>query len=52
MHYTLTQAIGTTPPEYRRTPADDALAPIRGILIGSLLSVFGFWLPLALALAR
>lgn len=36
----------------RPVPRDDALAPIRGIVIGALLSIVGFWLPLALVLAR
>jgi hypothetical protein len=31
---------------------EDALDPIRGILIGTLLSIAGFWLPLALALTQ
>ncbi len=32
--------------------AGDALDPVRGILFGMLLSVLGFWLPLALALTH
>jgi hypothetical protein len=31
---------------------DDALAAMRGIVSGVLLSMLAFWLPLALALAR
>jgi len=34
-------------PSFRRS--DDALDPMRGIVFGTLLSVLGFWLPLALA---
>ena len=30
---------------------DDPLDPMRGVLIGTLMSVLGFWLPLALVLA-
>ena len=30
---------------------DDPLAAMRGIIIGTLISVFGFWLPLAFVLA-
>ena len=43
-----------TPVTYvrRRPPRGDALDPIRGILIGALLSMAGFWLPLALLLAH
>jgi hypothetical protein len=33
-------------------PHEDALDPMRGIIIGVLLSVAGFWLPLALILAH
>ena len=63
MSHTLTQKFGTARPpfrraidtcaySFRRTPRDDGLDPMRGILIGTLLSVLGFWLPLALTLAR
>jgi hypothetical protein len=63
MNSTLTQNFGTAQPAFRRTagtgdsslrrtPRDDALDPIRGILFGTLLSVLGFWLPLALTLSR
>jgi hypothetical protein len=31
----------------RPSPREDALDPIRGIVIGALLSIVGFWLPLA-----
>jgi hypothetical protein len=37
---------------HRARPREDALDPIRGIMIGALLSIAGFWLPLALILAR
>ena len=37
---------------YRTLPRGDALDPIRGILIGALLAIAGFWLPLALLLGR
>ena len=36
----------------RPPPREDALDPIRGIMIGALLSIVGFWLPLALAVIR
>ena len=43
-----------TPVTYvrRPPPREDALDPIRGIMLGALLSIAGFWLPLALALAH
>lgn len=51
MAYTLTRAIGISRPSWRRTEtADDPLAAMRGIIIGTALSVLGFWLPLALLL--
>ena len=31
---------------------DDPLAAMRGIIMGSLLSILGFWVPLAIALTR
>jgi hypothetical protein len=37
---------------HRPLPREEALDPIRGIMIGVLLSIAGFWLPLALVLAR
>jgi hypothetical protein len=37
---------------HRARPRDDTLDPVRGIMIGALLSIAGFWLPLALVLAR
>jgi len=37
---------------HRARPREDALDPARGIIIGVLLSVAGFWLPLALFLAQ
>jgi hypothetical protein len=36
----------------RPPPREDALDPIRGIMIGALLSIAGFWLPLAVALSH
>lgn len=39
-----------TIPQRSAPPADDQLDAIRGILFGTLLSVVGFWLPLAVAL--
>ncbi|HET8584105.1 MAG TPA: hypothetical protein VFM89_00060 [Casimicrobiaceae bacterium] len=36
---------------HRSQPREDALDPARGIITGVLLSVAGFWLPLALFLA-
>ena len=54
MAHALAHRAGT--PTYRgdrrSVPRDDALDPIRGIIIGVLLSVAGFWLPLALFLAH
>lgn len=43
-----------TPVTYvrRRPPREDALDPIRGIMIGALLSIAGFWLPLVFVLAH
>jgi hypothetical protein len=53
MAYTLTQSIGASHFSWRRSDAaDDPLAPMRGILVGTVLSVLGFWLPLALMLAQ
>lgn len=40
------------PPRRSKGDSDDALDAIRGIIIGTLLSMLGFWLPLAIALAR
>lgn len=40
------------PPRRPKGDSDDALDAIRGIIIGTLLSMLGFWLPLAIALAR
>jgi hypothetical protein len=37
---------------HRSRPREDALDPMRGIIMGVLLSVAGFWLPLALILAH
>ncbi|HXU67313.1 MAG TPA: hypothetical protein VN707_08130 [Casimicrobiaceae bacterium] len=36
----------------RNAPADDPLAAAHGIIFGILVSVLGFWLPLAIALIR
>ena len=33
-------------------PRGDALDPMRGILVGALLSLAGFWLPLAFVLTH
>ena len=53
MAHALTQGIRTSHAHERRMPAvDDSLNPIRGIVIGTLLSIIGFWLPLALVLTR
>jgi hypothetical protein len=41
-----------TPPQRPKGDSDDALDAIRGIIVGTLLSMLGFWLPLAIALAR
>jgi hypothetical protein len=53
MAHALTHGI-RTPRTYgkRARVMEDALDPIRGILIGTLLSIAGFWLPLALALTQ
>jgi hypothetical protein len=37
---------------HRVRPREDALDPMRGIIIGVLFSVAGFWLPLVLILAH
>lgn len=52
MRYPLAQDIGGSTPFGPRRRVDDALDPIRGILVGALISIVGFWLPLALALSR
>jgi hypothetical protein len=58
MHHGLAQDVGgsTRYARYaryaRQRTTEDALDPIRGILVGTLISIFGFWLPLALALSR
>jgi len=41
-----------TPPRQPKCDSDDALDAIRGIIVGMLLSIVRFWLPLAIALAR
>ncbi len=35
---------------HRDNRVDDPLDPMRGVVIGTLLSLLGFWLPLALLL--
>ncbi|HXU67400.1 MAG TPA: hypothetical protein VN707_08575 [Casimicrobiaceae bacterium] len=48
---TLAHPLRTTRVRWRPAPAaDDPLAAARGILFGMMLSVLGFWLPLALVL--
>jgi hypothetical protein len=51
MNYLLAQDIGGSTPHRQRRTAEDALDPIRGILLAALISIVGFWLPLALALS-
>ena len=58
MNHILTEKFATALPALRppipeprfRRRGDDALDPVRGILVGALLSVLVFWLPLALTL--
>jgi hypothetical protein len=53
MAHTLTHDVRPTTTLSRpNTPADDPLATARGIMFGILISVLGFWLPLAIALIR
>lgn len=53
MAHTLTHDVRpTTTISRHNTPADDPLAAARGIMFGILISVLGFWLPLAIALIR
>ena len=53
MAYTLTNELWPHAGFMRRPyPDDDPLAVIRGIIMGSLVSVLGFWLPLAILLTR
>jgi len=53
MAHALAHRAGTpTYRAYRSLPRDDALDPIRGIVIGVLASIAGFWLPLALVLVH
>ena len=52
MHYPLAQDIGGSTRFGQQRTSEDALDPIRGILFATLISIFGFWLPLALALSR
>jgi hypothetical protein len=57
MHDALALAIGSsrrhfvTSTRQPRTAGDDPLDSIRGIIAGALISILGFWLPLALVLA-
>ncbi|HLX29749.1 MAG TPA: hypothetical protein VKV24_14810 [Casimicrobiaceae bacterium] len=52
MHYALAQDLRRSARHRQRRATEDALDPIRGILAGTLISIVGFWLPLALALTR
>ena len=53
MGHTLTHSFaGTRAPRRERVAGDDPLDAARGILFGLMLSVLGFWLPLALALTQ
>lgn len=53
MAHTLVHGVRTPARRVRRTPPrESALDPIRGIMIGALLSIAGFWLPLALVLTH
>ena len=53
MTYMLTQDFWPAAGSWRRRyPDDDPLAAMRGIIMGSLLSILAFWMPLAIALTR
>lgn len=59
MAHTLTHDAGPAARDSRRyarvnhfTRANDPLGAARGIIFGVLISVLGFWLPLAIALIR
>ena len=53
MAYMLTHDFWPAAGSLRRPYSDDdPLAAMRGIIMGSLLSILGFWLPLAIALTR
>lgn len=53
MAYTLTEEIWSTAGLLRRPFVDDdPLDAVRGIIIGALLSVLLFWMPLAITLTR
>ena len=53
MGHAIAHSLRTTHVRWRPPhAAGDALDPARGILVGMLLSVLGFWLPLALALTQ
>jgi len=53
MGHALAHSLGTTHVRWRPgQTVGDPLDPVRGILFGILLSVLGFWLPLALTLTH
>lgn len=53
MAHTLAHDMRTTASRVRRPlPREDVLDPVRGILIGALLSIAGFWIPLAYLLTH
>lgn len=52
MAYTLTKEIWSAAGLLGRPLVDDPLDAIRGIIIGALLSVLLFWMPLAITLTR
>jgi hypothetical protein len=53
MGHTLVHPVLMSRLEWRRTTsADDALDAMRGIVCATLVSVLGFWIPLAVALTR
>lgn len=53
MGHAIAHRLRTTHVRWRPPQAvGDALDPVRGILFGILLSVLGFWLPLALAVTH
>ncbi|HJU20995.1 MAG TPA: hypothetical protein VJ891_00675 [Casimicrobiaceae bacterium] len=53
MRYAAVQTIdGSRSHWHRCARTEDALDPIRGILLAALISIVGFWLPLALTLSR
>jgi hypothetical protein len=53
MGHTLTHSFATArAPRRERVAGDDPLDAARGILLGLMLSVLGFWLPLALVFTQ